>query len=53
MRSVIPEINIELTIGGFAANYFISALYINSRHFRYEIINNVHNPVQSYLNKDL
>lgn len=53
MRSVIPEINIDRTIGGFTANYFINELYINSHHFRYEIINNVYNPVQRYLNKDL
>lgn len=53
MRSVIPDINIDLTIGGFSANYFISELYKNSHHFRYEIINIVYNPVQRYLNKDI
>lgn len=53
MRSVTRELNIDLTIGGFSANYFISELYTNSHHFRYEIINIVYNPVQRYLKNDI
>lgn len=53
MRSLICDLNIDLVIGGFTANYFISELYKNSHHSRYEIINNIYNPVLRYLNKDL
>ena len=53
MRSVIDEINVDRTIGGFTANYFINELYIDSHHFRYEIIRIVCTPVQRYLKNDL
>lgn len=53
MRSVMREINVDRTIGGFSANYFIDELYKNSHHFRYEIMSNVYYPIQRYLKTDL
>jgi hypothetical protein len=53
MRPVTHKINIDLTIGGFRANYYIGELYTNSFHLRYEIIRIVYNPVQRYLKNDI
>lgn len=53
MRSLICDLNIDLVIGGFTANYFISELYKNSHHFRYEIIADIYDPIRQHLKDNL